>query len=119
MFLVGLVGGVLIFLGILLCIIPGLYLAIGYMFSSYLIVARNMDFWQAMETSRRAVTANLGSMVVLVLAIIGINILGVLALLLGLVVTIPTTYCATVVAFHVLFESEPPPIPPTPAPIRI
>jgi uncharacterized membrane protein len=123
LFLLGLVSGILIFIGILLCILPGLYLFVAYMFASFLVIARELDFWQAMETSRKAVTANLGSMIFLLLAFLGINILGALACLVGLIFTIPLTYCASVVAFHMIFEEEvqtvAPPLPPTPGPIRI
>jgi uncharacterized membrane protein len=104
LFILGLVSGFLIFIGTLLCIIPGLYLMVGYMFSSFLVVARRLDFWPAMETSRRAVTDNLGSMIIFLLALIGINILGAVACLVGLIITVPLSYCATVVAFHMIFE---------------
>lgn len=117
LFLYGLVGGILIFVGTLLCILPGLYLAVGYMFSSFLIISRKLDFWQAMETSRKGVTANLGSVIILLLALLGINILGMLACLVGLIFTIPLAYCASVVAFHMIFEEEAPP--PAPGPIKI
>ncbi len=104
LFLVGLVSGILIAIGILLCIVPGLYLMVGYMFASFLVVARRLDFWPAMETSRRAVTDNLGEMIVLLLALLGINVLGALACLVGLIVTVPLSYCALVVAYHKIFE---------------
>jgi uncharacterized membrane protein len=121
LFLLGLVSGILITVGVLLCILPGLYLAVGYMFSSFLVIARNLDFWQGMETSRKAVTANLGSVIILLLALLGINVLGALACLVGLIFTIPLTYCSGVVAFHMIFEEEVPPAPPPPTagPIRI
>ena len=115
LFLLGLVSWILVAIGTLLCILPGLYLAVGYMFSSFLVVSRNLDFWQGMETSRKAVTANLGSVIILLLALLGINILGALACLVGLIFTIPLTYCAGVVAFHMMFEDVLP-IPPAPAP---
>jgi len=113
LFLVGLVGGILIAVGILLCILPGLYLALGYMFASFLVVSRKLQFWQAMETSRRAVTDNLLPVIVLALALIGVNILGALACLVGLIVSIPLSFCATVVAFERIFGETvaPPPVP--------
>jgi len=111
LFLYGLVGGLLVAIGLVLCIIPGLYLAIGYMFASFLIVAKRMDFWAAMETSRKVVTANIGSVIVLILLQIAINILGLLACGVGLIISIPVSYCAGVVAYQMLFEEEVPPIP--------
>ncbi len=104
LFILGLVSGILVFIGMLLCIVPGLYLAVGYMFASFLVVARRLEFWPAMETSRRAVTDKLGAMVVLLLALIGVNILGAVACLVGLIVTVPLSYCAGVVAYCKIFE---------------
>jgi len=107
LFLLGIVSDILIAAGILLCILPGLYLMLGYMFAGFLVVARRMDFWPAMEASRRAVTANIGPVILLVLAFIGINILGALACLVGLIITIPMTYCSSVVAFGIIFDDSP------------
>ncbi len=104
LFFLGLVSGILVFIGLLLCIVPGLYLMVGYMFASFLVVARQLEFWPAMETSRRAVTDNLGEMIVLLLALLGVNILGALACLVGLILTVPLSYCAAVVAYHKIFE---------------
>ncbi len=115
LFLVGLVGGILMFVGTLLCIIPGLYLALGYMFASFVVVTYKLDFWQALETSRRAVTENLPTMIIFALVMIGINILGALACLVGLVLSIPVSFCASVVAFYMIFGDQqmvPPPVPP-------
>jgi hypothetical protein len=55
-FIAGLLNTVLTYIGILLLIIPGIYLAIGYSMSLPLIVDRNLSPWQALETSRKAVT---------------------------------------------------------------
>ncbi len=45
----------MIFLGFLVLVLPGIYLAIGYSMTLPLIVDRKMSPWQAMETSRKAV----------------------------------------------------------------
>jgi hypothetical protein len=42
-------------LGLLLCIIPGLVLKVLWAFSLILVADRGLDFWTAMETSRKAV----------------------------------------------------------------
>jgi uncharacterized membrane protein len=36
--------------------------------------------------------------------LIGINILGAIACLVGLIISVPVSYCATVVVFHMIFE---------------
>ncbi|OQK17239.1 hypothetical protein AU255_04930 [Methyloprofundus sedimenti] len=45
----------LVMLGFMLLVIPGIYLCIAYIFTLPLIIEKGMDFWQAMETSRKAV----------------------------------------------------------------
>ena len=51
----GLVTGALTTLGILLLVLPGVYLAVGYMFVLPLVMDKRMDVWTAMEVSRRVV----------------------------------------------------------------
>lgn len=48
----------LIFCGYLLFILPGIYLTIAYAFTSLNIIDGGLDFWPAMEKSRKQVTAN-------------------------------------------------------------
>lgn len=100
------VSGILIVVGLLLCIIPGLYLIVGYLFAPFLIVGQRLDFWRAMETSRKSVTENLGSIFILILILVGINVAGALACLVGLIITIPLTYAVLVVTYQHLFEFE-------------
>jgi uncharacterized membrane protein len=45
----------LVVLGFMLLVLPGIYLSIAYVFTLQLIIEKDMDFWQAMETSRKAV----------------------------------------------------------------
>jgi uncharacterized membrane protein len=53
--LLSLIAGLFIAIGTLLLIIPGVYLAVAYLFASYLVVDRRLDFWPAMELSRRTI----------------------------------------------------------------
>ena len=53
--LLSLVAGLFIGIGTILLIIPGVYLAVAYLFASYLVIDRGLDFWPAMELSRRTV----------------------------------------------------------------
>lgn len=46
----------LIVVGMLLLIIPGIYLAVAYCFALILLVDKNLGIWEALETSRLAVT---------------------------------------------------------------
>jgi hypothetical protein len=55
-FIAGLLSTLLTYVGLILLVIPGVYLAVGYCMSLPLIADRNLRPWQAMETSRKAVT---------------------------------------------------------------
>ncbi|ASQ91217.1 hypothetical protein CHL67_10110 [Prosthecochloris sp. GSB1] len=96
----GFVSGFLVLVGTLLLILPGIYLAVGYFFTTMLIVDYRMDFWQAMETSRKIVTKNWFSIFVFALVLFALNVLGGLALLIGLFVTVPLSFCAAAVAYR-------------------
>jgi len=49
---------VLVTIGFILLIIPGIYLSLAYMFAVPLVVEKNLGIWDAMETSRKAVTSH-------------------------------------------------------------
>jgi hypothetical protein len=55
-FVTGLLSTLLTYVGLFLLVIPGIYLATGYCMSLPLVVDRNLRPWQALETSRKAVT---------------------------------------------------------------
>lgn len=43
-------------LGFIFFILPGIYIAVMYMFTQVLVVDKNLSFWEAMELSRKVVT---------------------------------------------------------------
>ena len=51
----GLVKWLLTTIGFILCILPGIYLAVGYVFALPLVIDKKMEFWPAMEISRQVV----------------------------------------------------------------
>ena len=98
-FLVSLVSTLLTALGIILIVLPGIYLAVAYSFAVPLVVARKFDFWEAMEGSRKIITKNWFSFFGLLIVLVLINVVGALLLGLGLLVTLPVTVCTIAVAF--------------------
>ena len=85
-------------------------------FSFPLIVDRNLGAIEAMKTSARAVWANLGGVVGLVVVNMGLMILGYLALCIGLYFVIPIMFAGNAVAYRRVFPllgaqpiSSPPP----------
>ncbi|MCL4501952.1 MAG: zinc-ribbon domain-containing protein [Deltaproteobacteria bacterium] len=101
--LTSLVGGVLTAVGFLLLVIPGVYLAVAYIFAHSLVVDRRLDFWPALETSRRTVNPIWFGMFGFCLLLVLVNIAGAIALGIGLLVTIPVTMCAVTTAYADIF----------------
>jgi uncharacterized membrane protein len=99
-----LVSVVLTALGLLLCILPGIYLALAWGASWMLLADRRGSFWECMEVSRRALTAHLGWLILLVLVLSLVAASGALLCGIGLVVSIPLAYLAYGVAFTRLFD---------------
>ena len=98
--LAGIVSGILIGIGFVLVLLPGIYLAVSYLFVSMLIIDYRMEFWQAMETSRQIVTKNWFSLFVFFLVLLVVNLLGMLALGIGILVTMPLSICSICVAYR-------------------
>jgi uncharacterized membrane protein len=92
--LASVVSSLLISLGILLLILPGLYLALAYGFTYLNIIDRRMDFWPAMEASRKLITAHFWQYLLLALLFLVICALGAIPLGLGLLVAIPVCVAA-------------------------
>ncbi len=97
--LLGLVSQVLISLGLLLLLAPGIYLAVSYLFATLFLLDRQRDFWPALEDSRKAVTSRWWGFFGFFLVLVLLNLGGLLALGVGLLVTIPLSYGAVTVAY--------------------
>jgi uncharacterized membrane protein len=98
-FLLNLISGILIGLGFVLLILPGIYLAVAYMFALPFAVAQRMDFWTAMEASRKLITKNWFSFFGFALVLFLMNVAGALLLGVGLLVSIPLSFCAIAAAY--------------------
>jgi len=95
-----LIGGILGFLAFLAFIIPGIYLAVAWSFAIPFIIFTNMEFWDGMEYSRKLITKKWWNIFGLLILLFLINLVGALVFLVGLLFTIPITYCALYVAFE-------------------
>ena len=91
--------GIFVTIGFILLVLPGIYLAVGYLFVMPFIVDKGMHFWQAMEVSRKLISKDWFSFFVLVILLALLNFVGALLLLVGLLVTIPWSICAMSVAY--------------------
>jgi uncharacterized membrane protein len=98
---------VFVLAGTLLCIIPGLVFAAMYKFTYLFIVDKRMDFWPAMQASHAVVKNDYFGFTIFMLAMVGINVLGALCCIVGLLVTIPVTFAAITVAYKEIVGYEP------------
>lgn len=108
LFLLYLVSGILTSVGLILCLIPGIYLAVSYYFIFPLMVDRRLEFWPAMEISRRVVTKIWWQVFAFMLILGLVNLLGALALCVGIFVSFPVTIAATAYAYESIFNGRQP-----------
>lgn len=92
--LASIVTSLLIALGLLLLILPGIYLALAYGFTYLNVIDRRMDFWPAMEESRKLITAHFWQYCLLALLFLVICVAGAIPLGLGLLVAVPVCVAA-------------------------
>ncbi len=109
LFLASLASTLLVCIGFVLLLLPGIYLAIGYMFTTFLVIDYRMEFWQAMEMSRTIISRHWFSFFGFACVLFVLNMLGALAFGIGLLITIPVTSCAAAIAYKEivgLYSSE-------------
>jgi uncharacterized membrane protein len=91
---------------VLLLIVPGVYLSVAYLFAPCLIVDKNIDFWPAMEISRKKVNKHWFGLFCFSILIILLNIIGCLSFLVGLFITIPLSTCIITAAYKDIFTEN-------------
>ena len=96
----------LVFIGILLCIIPGIYLSIAWVFSLMILADKRYGFWESMEISRQVVTQNWGWMFLLLLVSGIIGFLGILGCVVGVFITVPFSALMLSAAYTRAFDSQ-------------
>ncbi len=97
-----LLAGIAIVAGFILLIVPGIILSILFMFVGYLVIEKGRGPIEALKESAEMTKGNRLQLFLFGLALIGINLLGVLALFVGLLVTIPVSFLATVHLYRTL-----------------
>lgn len=93
--------------GILLAvigIIPAVYLATCWLYSLPLIIDRGMDFWSAMELSRKTVARHWGQVFILLILSGLISIAGLLLCGVGMLATFPICIAALMFGYEEIFN---------------
>src|SRR3989344_1432092 len=96
--------GLIVFAGFILLVIPGIIWAIKFQFYSYLIVDKEMGPIEALKKSSQITKGVKLDLLVFSFLLTGINILGVFAFGIGLILTIPTTIMATAFVYRKLLS---------------
>ncbi len=99
--------GLIILGGYILLIIPGIIWSIKFSFYSYLIVDKNASLMDSLKKSSQLTQGVKMNLFIFGLLLVLLNIAGVLALGIGLFVTIPTTMMAVVYVYRKLLSSSP------------
>lgn len=94
--------GIIVALGIIVLIIPGIIFAVKLQFVPYLIIDKGLGPIEALQKSWALTKDNGFNLFLLGLLLVLINILGALALGIGLFWTVPTTWLATVFVYRKL-----------------
>ncbi|MGA2221176.1 MAG: GYF domain-containing protein [Verrucomicrobiia bacterium] len=93
----------LVYLGLALCLIPGIYLAIAWIFALPLVIDKNLGFWEAMELSRKVVAKNWWMIFALALLAGLVGAAGIVACCIGVLFTAPLTYAVLMYAYEDIF----------------
>jgi uncharacterized membrane protein len=86
--------GLVVAVGLVLLVVPGVIWGLRFGFAGFAVMERGLDPLEAMRESRRLTDGVKGQVLVFALALLGVNLLGALALGVGLLVTIPTSFLA-------------------------
>lgn len=103
-----LLGGV----GFLFCVIPGIYLTVAWCFARVLVIDKKLDFWDAMECSRKVVTRHWFAVFALILVAALLMMSGFFALIIGLLITAPIRHAAMMYAYEDIFNPRRDPVQP-------
>ncbi len=102
--LLGLVMNSLVMMGFALCLIPGIYLSVAWYFAIPLVIDRRMNFWEAMESSRKLVTRHWFLVFAFLLVVGLLAAAGVIACCVGILVTMPIFFASIMYAYETIFS---------------
>lgn len=97
-----------VFIGFTFLIIPGIIISALYLFAFPLIIEKKMDFWQAMEASRKLVTRNIFELSIFMLILYILLFVGVMLVLVGFFIALPIVFAAIAYAYCDLVGLEQP-----------
>jgi serine/threonine protein kinase len=103
LFLAYFVSFVLTVLGLFCLILPGIYLMVAWTFTLPLIMDKGLDFWSAMELSRKIVTKHWWKFFGFVIFLVLLKLAGLMVCLVGVFITVPIAQAALMYAYEDIF----------------
>lgn len=94
--------GVIFAIGFVLLIVPGIIALTVFWFAPYIVIDRRLGPVEALKESARITRGNRLNLFILFGTSLGINLLGMLALFAGLLVSVPVTMLALIHAYRTL-----------------
>ena len=94
--------GLIVIAGLFLLVVPGIIFMLMFLFVPYLIIDKEIGPIEAMKESARITRGYKWELFLLVLLVFVLNVFGTLALLVGLLVSIPVTTLALVHTYRTL-----------------
>ena len=104
--LVYLVSTLLTMAGFMLCVLPGIYLMVSYMFALPLVMDKKMEFWPAMELSRKVVGKHWWVVFGLLLLCVLVTIGGFLVCCIGIFIAAAIVQAAWMYAYEDIFSDR-------------
>ena len=96
-----------VLVGLILLIVPGIILMVRMSFYVYLIVDKQMGPVEAIKESMRLTKGNVFNLFLFWFVLCGVILLGLLALIIGVIVAIPVTIVASVFVYRYLESKKP------------
>jgi serine/threonine protein kinase len=109
--LAGLVTSVLTGLGFVCLVLPGIYLLVAWSLTHPLVIDKALDFWPAMELSRKIITQHWWKFLLFLLTMIPVNLAGLLCCGVGIFVSIPVSVAALMYVYEDILHPAPPKLP--------
>jgi GYF domain 2 len=104
--LLGLVQFILVMIGYLLCVIPGIYLGIAWYFAMPLVIDKRLGFWEALESSRKMVSKHWFIVFAFFLVCGLVVAAGIIGCFIGILVTMPISFAALMYAYETIFNGR-------------
>jgi hypothetical protein len=96
---------ILALLGFIVMIVPSIYLSVSWFFAMPLIMDKGLDFWPAMEVSRKMIGKHWGTTFAFLIVCGLINFAGLCACCVGIFFSTPWTFTAFMVAYDRMFPA--------------